>query len=126
MYLTVVLDVYSRRQLSQKVSLTLGADHAVEIMKEALSNYGAPEIVHTDQGSQFSATSFTDLMLGNGAKLSMDDRRAFRDNVFVERLWRTLKYENAYLRAYETPKQASEDNAEYFACYNNKRVHSSI
>lgn len=125
-YLTAVVDVNSRRILSHKVALTLEADHAVDVFKDALTRYGAPEIVNTDQGSQFTAEDFTDVIKDSGAKLSMDGRGAWKDNVFVERVWRSVKYECVYLKAYETPKQARQDIAQYIDWYNHKRGHSSL
>jgi putative transposase len=92
-YLTAVVDVFSRKVLAHKVAITLEACHAKEIIEQAFTKYGVPEIVNTDQGSQFTATEFTDAVLGPGCKLSMDGRGAWRDNVFVERLWRSVKYE---------------------------------
>ena len=93
-YLTAVVDVASRRVLTHKVAITLEACHAREIMQEALARYGTPEIVNTDQGSQFTAEEFTEVVLAKGCKLSMDGRGSWRDNVFVERIWRSVKYES--------------------------------
>ena len=98
-YLTAVVDVASRCVLAHKVAITLEATHAREVIEQALARYGTPEIVNTDQGSQFTATQFTDVVLAHGCKLSMDGRGAWRDNVFVERLWRSVKYERVYLKA---------------------------
>jgi len=92
-YLTAVVDVASRRVLAHKVSITLEACHATEIIEQAFARHGIPDIVNTDQGSQFTAEEFTRVVLGKGCKLSMDGRGAWRDNVFVERLWRSVKYE---------------------------------
>ena len=92
-YLTVVIDVASRRALAWRVAITLEACHAVEVLEAAFDRFGTPEIVNTDQGSQFTAAEFTTAVLGRGCKLSMDGRGAWRDNVFVERLWRTVKCE---------------------------------
>ena len=100
-YLTAVVDVASRKVLAHKVAITLEAVHAKEIIQEAFKRYGTPEIVNTDQGSQFTAEEFTQTVLVQGCKLSMDGRGAWRDNVFVERLWRSVKYERVYLKAYE-------------------------
>lgn len=104
----------------------LEACHAVEALQEAFERFGRPDIVNTDQGSQFTAQDFVDCVLGNEIKLSMDGRGAWRDNVFVERVWRTIKYERVYLRAYETVRQARQDIAEYIGWYNDARGHSSI
>jgi putative transposase len=125
-YLTAVVDVASRNVLAHKVAITLEACHAREILEQAMLRYGLPEIVNTDQGSQFTAEEFTSLVLEAGCKLSMDGRGAWRDNVFVERLWRSVKYERVYLRAYDGPRAAREDLAEYFAWYNTQRPHSSL
>ena len=92
----------------------------------AIAKFGTPEIVNTDQGSQFTAAEFANIVLKQGAKLSMDGRGAWRDNVFVERLWRSVKYERVYLRAYDTVSQARADIAEYLDWYNTKRQHTSI
>jgi putative transposase len=125
-YLTAVVDVFSRRVLAHKVAITLEASHAVEVMEQALSRWGTPEIVNTDQGSQFTATEFTDVVLGAGCKLSMDGRGAWRDNVFVERLWRSVKYERVYLKAYDSVSAARTDIAQYLNWYNGQRGHSSL
>ena len=98
-YLTAVVDVASRRVLAHKTATMLEAHHAVEIIERAFKKYGVPDIVNTDQGSQFTAEEFTHAVLVSGAKLSMDGRGAWRDNVFVERLWRSVKYERVYMRA---------------------------
>ena len=92
----------------------------------AIAKFGTPEIVNTDQGSQFTASEFANTVLKRGCKLSMDGRGAWRDNVFVERLWRSVKYERVYLRAYDTVSQARSDIAEYLDWYNTKRQHTSI
>ena len=125
-YLTAVLDVASRRVLAHKTATTLEAHHAVEIIEQAFARFGIPEIVNTDQGSQFTAEEFTHAVLGRGAKLSMDGRGAWRDNVFVERLWRSVKYERVYLRAYESVSHAKADINEYIEWYNTERGHTSL
>lgn len=125
-YLTAVVDVYSRRILAHRTAITLEACHAVDALQEAYSRFGKPEIVNTDQGSQFTAQDFVDAVIGNGVKLSMDGRGAWRDNVFVERVWRTIKYERVYLRAYASVGEARQDIAQYIDWYNNERGHSSI
>ena len=125
-YLTAVVDVASRRVLAHKVATTLEAYHAVEIMEQAYARYGMPEIVNTDQGSQFTAEEFTDVVLKRGVKLSMDGKGAWRDNVFVERLWRSVKYERVYLKAYDSVSAARTDIAQYFDWYNTQRPHSSL
>lgn len=125
-YLTAVVDVASRRVLAHKVAITLEAVHAKEIIEEAFKRYGTPEIVNTDQGSQFTATEFTEAVLAKGCKLSMDGRGAWRDNVFVERLWRSVKYERVYLKAYDSVSAARADIDDYIAWYNTHRPHSSL
>jgi putative transposase len=125
-YLTAVVDVASRRVLAHKVAITLEACHAREVIEQAFARWGTPEIVNTDQGSQFTATEFTDAVLGQGCKLSMDGRGAWRDNVFVERLWRSVKYERVYLKAYDGVSAARADIADYVAWYNSSRAHSSL
>ena len=125
-YLTAVVDVASRKVLAHKVAITLEALHAVEVIEQAFARYGAPEIVNTDQGSQFTAEEFTHVVLGKGCKLSMDGRGAWRDNVFVERLWRSVKYERVYLKAYDAVSLARTDIADYLDWYNVHRHHSSL
>jgi putative transposase len=125
-YLTAVVDVASRRVLAHKVAITLEAVHAKEVIEQAFAKYGAPEIVNTDQGSQFTAEEFTRVVLTKGCKLSMDGRGASRDNVFVERLWRSVKYERVYLKAYDTVSAARADIADYLDWYNTHRPHSSL
>jgi putative transposase len=125
-YLTAVVDVYSRRILAHRTAITLEACHAVDALEEAYRRFGKPEIVNTDQGSQFTAQDFVNAVLNNQVKLSMDGRGAWRDNVFVERVWRTIKYERVYLRAYASVGEARQDIAQYIDWYNNERGHSSI
>ena len=125
-YLTAVVDVASRRVLAHKTATTLEAHHAVEIIEQAFARFGIPEIVNTDQGSQFTAEEFTRAVLGSGARLSMDGCGAWRDNVFVERLWRSVKYERVYLRAYESVSHAKADITEYIDWYNTGRGHTSL
>ena len=125
-YLTAVVDVASRRVLAHKVAITLEAVHAKEVIEQAFARYGVPEIVNTDQGSQFTAEEFTSVVLARGCRLSMDGRGAWRDNVFVERLWRSVKYERVYLKAYDGVSAARADIADYFAWYDTDRPHSSL
>lgn len=125
-YLTAVVDVASRRVLAHRVAITLEAIHAKEVIEQALAKYGTPEIVNTDQGSQFTAEEFTRVVLEAGCKLSMDGRGAWRDNVFVERLWRSVKYERVYLKAYDSVSAARADIADYLDWYNTHRSHSSL
>jgi len=125
-YLTAVVDVASRKVLAHKVAITLEACHAREVIEQAFMRYGTPDIVNTDQGSQFTATEFTDVVLAKGCKLSMDGRGAWRDNVFVERLWRSVKYERVYLRVYDSVSAARTDIAKYMDGFNKERPHSSL
>ena len=125
-YLTAVVDVASRRVLAHRVAITLEAIHAKEVIEQALARWGTPEIVNTDQGSQFTAEEFTAVVLAAGCKLSMDGRGAWRDNVFVERLWRSVKYERVYRKAYDSVSAARADIADYLAWYNAHRSHSSL
>jgi putative transposase len=125
-YLTAVVDVASRKVLSHKVAVTLESCHAKEAIEQAVSRYGKPDIVNTDQGSQFTAAEFTNAVLSQGCKLSMDGHGAWRDNVFVERVWRSVKYERVYLKVYDHVKAARQDIANYLSWYNSPRPHSSL
>jgi putative transposase len=123
-YLVVVLDWFTRRALSWRVSITLDADFCMEAVEEALARHGRPEIFNSDQGSQFTSHDFTGLLLKNEIKISMDGKGAWRDNVFVERLWRTIKYEEVYLRAYASVPEARLSIGRYLDFYNAGRPHS--
>ena len=125
-YLAAVIDWFSRRVLSWRVAITMEAGFCVEAVEEALARHGKPEIFNTDQGSQFTSTAFTGLLTGNAIAISMDGRGAWRDNVFVERLWRSVKYEEIYLKAYDTVAEARTSLADYFGFYNSRRPHSSL
>lgn len=125
-YLSAVVDVASRKVLVHKVATTLEAHHAVEIMQEAYQKYGQPSIVNTDQGRQFTAEEFTRTVLDAGVRFSMDDKGAWLDNVFVERVWRTIKYEDVYLKAYASVSEARGGIAAYIDWYNGAQAHSSI
>nr|WP_155623965.1 IS3 family transposase [Burkholderia territorii] len=125
-YLTAVVDWASRKVLAHRVAITMEATHAVEALEEAFAKYGQPEIVNTDQGSQFTATAFTGAVLDRGIKLSMDGKGAWRDNVFVERVWRSVKYEEVYLKAYESVSHARRSIGDYMNLYNQRRPHSSL
>ena len=124
-YLVAVLDWASRRVLAHGVSITMESDFCVQALREAAARWGAPEIVNTDQGSQFTAEEFTSVVLASGCRLSMDGRGAWRDNVFVERLWRSVKYERVYLKAYDSVSAARRNLATYFEFYNARRPHQS-
>ena len=126
-YLVVILDWFSRRVLSWRVSITLEVDFCLEAVEEALAKYGKPEIFNSDQGSQFTSNDFTGLLLKHGIQISMDGKGAWRDNVFVERLWRSVKYEEVYLKAYDTVSEARASLGGYLEdFYNRKRPHSSL
>jgi putative transposase len=125
-YLAVVLDWFSRRVLSWRVSITMEASFCIETLEEALVNHGKPDIVNTDQGSQFTCEAFTDVLTRNEIRISMDGKGAWRDNVFVERLWRTVKYEEVYLRAYDSVSDARASLGRYLGLYNRRRPHSSL
>ncbi len=124
-YLIAVVDMASRKVLAHKTAITLGAIHAKEVIEQAFARWGIPEIVNTDQGSQFTAEEFINAVLAKGCKLSMDGRGAWRDNVFVERLWRSVKYKRVYLKAYDSVCAARADIADYMHWYNTHRPHSS-
>ena len=124
-YLVAVLDWHSRRVLAHRVSITMEADFCVEALREAAARWGAPEIVNTDQGSQFSSAEFVAEVARIGARQSMDGRGCWRDNVFVERLWRSVKYEDVYLKAYDGVSAARLNLAAYFEFYNARRPHQS-
>src|ERR1700683_5037881 len=125
-YLAAVIDWATRRVLSWRLSISMEVDFCLEAVEEALAHYGRPEIFNTDQGSQFTSAAFTRLLLENAIAISMDGRGAWRDNVFVERLWRSLKYEEVYLRAYDSVSEARTSLTCYFTFYNTKRPHSSL
>jgi putative transposase len=125
-YLAAVVDWFSRRVLAWRVSITLEAAFCIEALEEALARYGRPEIVNTDQGSQFTSTAFTEVLHKHKIAISMDGRGAWRDNVFVERLWRSVKYEEVYLKAYDSVAEARASIGRYLAFYNSRRPHSSL
>jgi putative transposase len=125
-YLAAVVDWYSRRVLSWKVSTTMDTHFCLEAVEEAMEKFGKPGIFNTDQGSQFTSQAFTGLLKENGIQISMDGKGAWRDNVFVERLWRSVKYEEVYLHAYDTVSAAKAGLDRYFRFYNSRRPHSSL
>jgi putative transposase len=120
-YLAVVLDWFSRRVLSWRLSITMEAAFCIETLQEALVKHGKPETFNTDQGSQFTGAAFTGLLISNGIAISMDGKGAWRDNIFVERLWRSVKYEEVYLRAYDGVSEARASNGRYLDFYNGRR-----
>ena len=125
-YLAAVVDWHSRRVLSWKVSTTMDVHFCIEAVEEAMEKYGKPDIFNTDQGSQFTSQAFTGLLKDNGIRISMDGKGAWRDNIFVERLWRSVKYEEVYLHAYDTVSSAKAGLDRYFRFYNTRRPHSSL
>jgi putative transposase len=125
-YLAVVLDWFSRRVLSWRLSITMEAAFCVETLQDALARHGKPDIVNTDQGSQFTGAAFTGVLANNDIAISMDGKGAWRDNVFVERLWRSVKYEEIYLKAYDNVSEARASIGRYLDFYNSRRPHSSL
>ena len=125
LYLVVIMDWYSRYVLSWRLSNTLDADFCVEALKEALQN-GRPDIFNTDRGAQFTSEEFTGLLENNGVKISMDGRGSYNDNLFIERLWRTVKYEEVYLKSYRDGREAKAEIGEYFRFYNTTRPHQAL
>ncbi len=126
MYLVAIMDWHSRRVLSWRVSNTLDTEFCIEALEEALRRFGAPEIFNTDQGAQFTSEAFTGVLKDQGVDISMDGKGRWVDNVFVERLWRSVKYEDVYLRAYETPTELRAGLGRYFEFYNTRRRHSAL
>jgi putative transposase len=125
-YLVAVVDWHTRRVLAWRVSITLDVQFCLEAVEEALARYGSPDIMNTDQGSQFTSDAFTGFIKAHRIRLSMDGRGAWRDNIFVERLWRSVKYEEVYLHAYESVSLARAGLTRYFQFYNSRRPHSSL
>lgn len=126
LYLVAVIDWYSRRVLSWRLSNTLEGDFCVEALEEAIAVYGPPEIFNTDQGAQFTSIAFTEVLERNGVTISMDGKGRWIDNVFIERFWRSLKYEEVYLKAYENAEQARNEIGAYIAYFNTRRRHQSM
>ena len=125
-YLAAVIDWHTRRVLAWRVSITMEVDFCMEAVEEAMARHGKPGIFNTDQGSQFTSAAFTGLLADNGIAISMDGKGAWRDNVFVERLWRSVKYEEVYLKAYDSVAEARASIGRYLDFYNRKRPHSSL
>lgn len=126
MYLVAIVDLYSRRVLSHLLSNTMDAGFCVEALKEALRKYGTPEIFNTDQGSQFTGKLWLDVLKAHGVRISMDGKGRALDNVYVERLWRSLKYEDIYLNDYESVSELRRGVRRYFEFYNSRRFHQSL
>jgi putative transposase len=125
-YLVAVIDWYSRKVLSWRLSNTMDTSFCLETLEEAIQKQGAPEYFNTDQGAQFTSIEFTSVLKANGIKISMDGKGRAIDNVFTERLWRTIKYENIYIKGYETMSEASSGLEEYLKFYNSERIHSAL
>jgi putative transposase len=126
MYLVVVIDWYSRKVLSWRVSNTLEADFCVEALQDAIRYHGCPEIFNTDQGSQFTGEDFTEVLEDHGIKISMDGRGRFQDNIFIERLWWTVKHHYVYLRAFKNGADLRNGLKHWFKYYNHERFHQSL
>jgi putative transposase len=125
LYLVAIIDVYSRYVLSWHLSNTLDADFCIEALEEALRK-GRPDIFNTDQGSQFTSEAFTGLLQQHGVRISMDGKGSYNDNLFIERLWRTVKYEEVYLKAYQDGREARVGISNYFRFYNTERPHQAL
>lgn len=125
-YLVAVMDWYSRKVLSWRISTTMDTSFCVEALEEAIESFGCPEIFNTDQGSQFTSDDFTSVLKANDIKISMDGKGRWVDNVFVERLWRSVKYEEVYLNAYDSVVDAKQGIGRYFEFYNTERRHQSL
>lgn len=125
-YLAAVIDWFSRKVLAWRLSITMDAGFCIEAVEEAMARFGRPEIFNTDQGSQFTSRAFTTMLTGNGVAISMDGKGAWRDNVFVERLWRSLKHEEVYLRAYASVSEARSSIGRYLDFYNRRRPHQGL
>jgi putative transposase len=125
-YLAAVIDWHTRRVLAWRVSITMEVVFCLEVVEEAIARHGKPQIFNTDQGSQFTSAAFTGLLADNAIRISMDGKGAWRDNVFVERLWRSVKYEEVYLKAYDSVAEARASIGRYLDFYNRKRPHSSL
>lgn len=126
LYLVAVMDWYSRKVLSYRISNTMDSSFCVEALEEAIATYGIPKIFNTDQGSQFTSEDFTSVLKKHEIQISMDSKGRWMDNVFIERLWRSLKYEEVYLKAYETVKECKREILSWFTFYNQRRRHQSL
>ena len=126
LYLAAVIDWHSRRVLAWRVSITMETAFCIEAVEDAIARHGKPEIFNTDQGSQFTSEAFTGLLKQHSIAISMDGKGCWRDNVFIERLWKSVKYEEVYLRAYESVSHARESLGRYFIFYNTRRPHTAL
>lgn len=125
-YLVAIIDVFSRKVLAHRLSNTMTTDFCVAALEEALARFGRPEIFNTDQGAQFTDADFTGKLKAHGIAISMDGRGRWIDNVFIERLWRSVKYEEVYLKGYDSLTEARHSLAAYFAIFNARRPHQSL
>lgn len=125
-YLVAIMDWATRRVLAHRVSISMSPDFCIEALQEAIDRHGPPEIFNSDQGSQFTCAAFTDVLKAHGVQISMDGKGRWVDNVFVERLWRSVKYEHVYLHAYDSVAEARRQLADYLDFYNSARPHSSL
>lgn len=125
-YLTAIVDWYSRYILAWRLSITLDTRFCAEALQEALDKYGSPEIFNTDQGSQFTSNEFTGILESNGIAISMDGKGRALDNAFVERFWRTVKYDDIYIKGYATVSECRTGLSQFFERYNNRREHTSL
>jgi putative transposase len=125
-YLAAVVDWFSRKVLAWRLSISMDTGFCIEAVEEAMARFGKPEVFNTDQGSQFTSSAFTGLLIGAGIRISMDGKGAWRDNVFVERIWKSVKYEEVYLHAYASVAEARASIGRYLAFYNGKRPHQSL
>lgn len=125
-YLVAIIDLYSRKVMSWRLSNTMDASFCIEALEDAIQRFGPPEIFNTDQGSQFTSDSFTSVLKAHGVKISMDGKGRWVDNVFIERLWRSVKYEEVYLKAYQTMQEARQILRSYFIFYNQSRFHQTL
>jgi putative transposase len=126
MYLTAIIDLHSRYVVQWSLSNTMSAEWCTEVLQEAIKNHGVPEIFNTDQGSQFTSEVFINTLIDNGIKISMDGKGRALDNIFIERLWRSVKYENVYLNVYENGLSLWKGLEQYFKFYNTERLHQSL
>jgi len=126
MYLTAIIDLHSRYVVQWSLSNTMSAEWCSEVLQEAIKNHGIPEIFNTDQGSQFTSEVFINTLIDNGIKISMDGKGRALDNIFIERLWRSVKYENVYLNVYENGLSLWKGLEQYFLFYNQERLHQSL
>ena len=125
-YLVAIIDLYSRKVMSWRLSNTMDASFCIEALEDAIQRFGPPEIFNPDQGSQFTSDSFTSVLKAHGVKISMDGKGRWVDNVFIERLWRSVKYEEVYLKAYQTMQEARQSLRSYFIFYNQSRFHQTL